>query len=175
MPTTRLQELLRQLRDGVLDAADTEFLETTPANEVVLELSTIFPHRFQERHLRGKWEVGMARSIRHQLALPSTSQAMFGILRLIPFLGNCLLFSGERDTITGIASLDRLTIRPDRDLPNEVAVTSGRGFQIDLAPDGWTIKPLRKTTTKFTSAFLQRRVWLFDALTPFARSGKSGS
>ncbi len=108
----------------------------------------------------------MARSLRTELvARPRPdSDSVFVSLLLIPVYHQCLLLSGEEDSITGIAVTSRLALRPIRKPSPGLAMTTGRGCKLDKGQDGWAIQPFKKRTVKLTEAFLRARGWRFDHL-----------
>ena len=168
MLPAQTEELLRRLRTGSIDPADIAALEQSKASDLLAELATDYPLRFQERRLGEKWEVGLARSLRHELAARVPRDSSFPIVFLVPVLRSCLLLSGEGDRVTGLAATTRLTVRPSRTPSQGLALTTGRGFKLEQAPDGWAVKPLHKRTVKLTEEFLRRRGWQFDLLWQFA-------
>jgi len=167
MQTIQAEDLLGRLRAGHIDPAAPLALEQTTAGELLAELASVYRLRFQERRLREKWEVGLARSLRHELAVRAFRASRFPVLVLMPVLRNCLLLSGEGETITGVTVIARLIVKPTGSPTPGLALTTGRGFKLEKAPDGWAVKPMHKRTVKLTEEFLQQRGWCFDFLWPF--------
>jgi hypothetical protein len=167
MLTAQTEELILRLKIGKFEPADVQALEAS-AHEFLADLDSVYQCRFQERRLRNKWEVGVARSLRFEIVSLSAKGAFFPILVMVPVFRNCFFLSGDADTVTGIGVATRLLVRPIRKPFRGVALTTGRGFKLDRAPDGWDLKPLATRTVKLTNEFLQKRGWRFDSLQPFA-------
>ena len=167
MLTTQTTELLGRLKSGSFDPADIQSLEQTSAHDFRADLDSTYQIRFQERNFRDKWEVGMARSLRFELASFSPKQSYFPILVLIPVFHNCLFLSGDGDMITGVSVATRLVVRHIRKPFRGLALTKGRGFKLDRTPDGWDLKVQAKRTVKLTDEFLQKHGWRFDAVRRF--------
>lgn len=137
--------LIKRIRKGTFDRSDIDWLERTPAREVVDELrSSRFRETFQERCLGRKWEVSLARN-----ANPGAC-----------YVG-CVMLSVEGDRITGVSTLSRLGIQGVSGSPQDLDLTTGRGHKLDKLPDGWAMKPLRQHTARFSRAFLKNRGVLF--------------
>jgi len=164
MPATETAELLRRLQSGRVDLAEAAALEQVKAGELLVQLSRVYPLRFQERRLREKWEVGMARSLRWELAVQKPAGTLLPIWLLIPVWRHCVMLSGEGDDVTGVAVISRLAARPLRKPFLGLALTTGRGFKLDKALEGWILKPEKRRTVKLTEEFLQKRGWQFDNL-----------
>ncbi|MBI1831691.1 MAG: hypothetical protein HYR84_09600 [Planctomycetes bacterium] len=164
MLTAQTEELLSRLKVGTFDSADVQALENTGADDFVAGLDASYPMRFQERRLRDKWEVGVSSSLRFELVSLSPKRACFPILVLAPVFRNCLFVSSEAGFVTGLSWATRLSIRPVRQLFPGVIMTTGRGFKLDLTPDGWVLKAFEKQTVKLTDEFLQNRGWRFEAI-----------
>lgn len=167
MLTTRIDDLLPRLRTGSAEPADITVLERTKASDLLAELVSDYSLRFQERRVGEKWELGLARSLRHELSARVPCNSSFPIVLLIPVLRSCLLLSGEGDRVTGVVATTRLSVKPCRTSSEGLALTTGGGFKLEQAPDGWAVKPLRKRTVKLTEEFLRRRGWHFELLWQF--------
>jgi hypothetical protein len=164
MLATQTVELLRRLRAGQLDQTDAAHLEQLKADELLAALALVYPHRFQERHLSNKWEVGMARSRHFELVARFFRGSQLPSLMLVPVLGQCLLLSGEVEAVTGISTSPRLVVRPIHKPFHGIALTTSRGFKLDRFPDGWEVKSLAKRTVRLTEDFLRQHGWRFDLL-----------
>jgi hypothetical protein len=167
MLTTQTAGLLGRLRTGNFDPADALMLEQTPASQLLAELRSVYRVTFQERHLRHKWEVSLARSLRAELAPRRVPDSVFVSFLLVPIYRDCLMLSMENDSVTGISRLARLTVRVVRKPLPGLALTSGPGFKLDKGPDGWGIKRMEKRTVKLSESFLRERGWQFDHLNRF--------
>ena len=164
MIATHTAELFDRLRHGILDRNDTSMLEHARASEFVAELKSVYRITFQERRLRGKWEVSLARVLRAELVARSVPGALFVSLHVVPVYKDCLLLSIEDDSITGISRITKLTVRGVKKPTPGLALTTGRGFKLDNTPDGWSLKPIQKKTVKLAESFLRDRGWKFDHL-----------
>jgi hypothetical protein len=168
MLTAQTEEILDRIKIGTPDPSDFQALEGISAHDFYADLDSVYGCRFQERQLRSKWEVGVARSLRFEVTALSAKRSLFPIMIMVPVFRNCLFLTSEADVITGISVATRLTVRPIRKLFRGFALAVGRGFKLDRTPDGWQLKPLGKRTVKLTDEFLQKRGWRFDSLQHFA-------
>jgi hypothetical protein len=167
MIATRTNDLLRRLRKGTPDKSDEGFLEQVKVSEWVDELRSFFPITFQERHIRSKSEVSLARSIRTELAARPIPESALVSLAAIPVYVNCVMINIEDDTITAISTISRIAVRAvARPVPGLI-VTSGRGFKLDKLDDSWVLKPQRNNTVRLSEDFLKTRGWRFDCLTRY--------
>jgi hypothetical protein len=164
MPTAQTQDLLRRLQGGHMDPSDPVYLEQIKAPDLIMELTATHPIRFQERQLKGKWEVGLARSVQHRLVFGRPRDSLFMAIQVVPVLRHCLMLSGQADAVTGFSSTPQIEVRRAARLPHGVALTSYRGFKLDRFPDGWLLKPLARKKVRLTEDFLRERGWQFDAL-----------
>lgn len=167
MLTIQIEELLDRLKAGVFDPMDVQTLEQAPLHDFLAEVEAAYPVRFQERRIREKWEIGLARRLRLELASFSSNRACFPLLVMMPVFRHCLFLSGEGDAITGIGLATRLMVKPIQKPFQGLALTTGRGFKLERTPDGWDIKPLMKRTVKLTDDFMQKRGWRFDLMHQF--------
>ncbi len=104
----------------------------------------------------------MARSFGFKLAASFSENAVFPILLMLPVFRDCLLLSGEAESVTGVAVATRLIVKPRRKPRRALVLTTGRGFKLDRSPDGWVIKPVKKRTVTLTEEFLRKNGWQFD-------------
>ena len=168
MLTAQTSDLLSRLRVGVFELSDLEILEQSSIHAFRSELDADFPLQFQERQFNGKWEFGMAHSLRFELASLGSKRSVFPIVYLAPVFKRCVFLNGDGDAITGISLVNRLRVRPIRKPVRGSALTMGRGFKLDHMLDGWALKPLQKRTVKLDDDFLRKRGWRFDAIEQFA-------
>src|ERR1017187_2496851 len=110
MLTAQTEDLLHRLKSGNFDPADIQALERTPVQELLADLDSVYPCRFQERRLTNKWEIGAARSLRFEVFTLSSRGAFFPILVMVPVFRHCVFLSGEADTVTGISLITRLMV-----------------------------------------------------------------
>lgn len=164
MIATHTADLFDRLRHGILDPNDTSMLERTRASELVAELRSVYRITFQERHLRSKWEVSLARVLRAELVPRSAPGALFVSWRVVPVYKDCLMLSIEDDSITGISRTTGLAVRASTKPVPSLVLTTGRGFKLDNTPDGWSMKPMKKKIVKLPESFLRERGWKFDHL-----------
>lgn len=167
MLATQTAELLQRLRAGKPEQPDVTFLEHVNANDWLTEIRTVFRLTFQERHIRGKWEVSLARSLRTELAARPIPDSLFISFSVVPVYVNCLMINIEDNAITGVSRLDRLSVRAVAKPVPGLALTTGKGFKFDKTPDGWSIKPLRRRTVRLSESFLKARGWRFDHMSQF--------
>jgi hypothetical protein len=167
MLIAQTEELLDRLKTGTFDPAGVQYLEQTSAHDFHAHLESVYCCRFQERRLRDKWELGVARSLRFELTALSSKGSAFPIMLVVPVFRNCLFLTSEADVITGVSVATRLTVRPIRKPFRGLALALGRGFKLDRMLDGWHLKPLGRRTVKLTDEFLQKRGWRFDTLEQF--------
>ncbi len=168
MLATPITELLRHLKAGHLDASDTEALEQIQADTLVRQLATAFRFRLQERRLRDKWEVGLARRRSVELTALHLKTSSFVTFIPVSVFRQCLLMSSERNVVTGLALTAYLRLTPVLKKQSKVyALTSGPGFNLYKAPDGWAMKPMQKRTVQLTEDFLRARGWQFDEMWAF--------
>ena len=168
MLTAQTEELLGRLRSGIFDSADVQALEQPLAHDLVAELDSRFPYRFQERRLRDKWEISMARSLHFELACRISKGASLPLLHMAPVYRHCVFLSGEGDAVTGIGVVTRLRVRPIRKPFHGLSLLTGRGFKLDRTIDGWQLNPHVKRTIKLTEDLLQKRGWNFDVMRPLS-------
>ena len=158
-------ELLQGIRNGSLETVDTKWLESTPADQLVLELcSSRYRITFQKRQIGRKMEISLARSLRAELAPRTIANALFVSFQVIPVYLDCLMLNIEDNRFTGMSRLSRLTVWAIRKLEPGLALKSAHGFKLDRTPDGWEMKSMRKRTVKLSAEFLRKRGWRFDHL-----------
>jgi hypothetical protein len=167
MIATSTGDLLHRLRAGTAAAADGALLEQVRASDWVAELRRRFPVTFQERRLRDKWELGLARAFRPELAARPVPGSNFFSFAVVPVYVNCVLLSIEGEAITGVSRVPRLAVRPVAKPTPGLALTTGRGYKLDKAPDGWAVKSIGRRTVRLGEAVLKARGWRFDHLHPF--------
>ena len=161
------QDLLRRLRTGTYESADLTFLQTVSPSDWVAELKSAFRLTLQERRVQGKWELSLARKRRAELVTRPIRNSPFVSLVVVPVYLDCLMLNVENNAITGVSWLDRLMMRAVAKPVPGLALTTGRGFKLDLTPDGWALKPLRRRTVRLSEPFLQARGWHFDQMSMF--------
>jgi hypothetical protein len=164
MIATQTAEMLGRLSHGACDPQDTSMLEHVKATDLVAELRSVYRLTFQERRLRNKWEISLARALWGALIPRSFPGSLFVGWNVVPVYRDCLMLSIEDNSITGISRLTKLTVRAVRKPSPALLLTTGKGFKLDNAPDGWSIKPMKKKTVKLTEPFLRDRGWQFDHL-----------
>ena len=161
--STPLDELIERLRHGTWDAKDAEHLELVSGNELVDELRSSHPVVIQERTIGGKWEVALARSLRPRVLSRAASSALFLTLRIVPVYLDCCFLTIESDRLTGIAYYRKLALLPAKGQASttEIRVSTTSGHKLAHFPDGWLLKPLRRTTRSLPLEFLANRGWRF--------------
>lgn len=166
MPATSADELLHRLRTGNIDPADPLYLERVGADELIAELAAVHPVRFQERRLKNKWEVGLARSVEHRLLCRRLHQSPFLVVEFLPVLRHCLMLSGEGTAVTGWSFTPQVRLRRGTRAAREIVLATAAGFKLDRFPDGWEVKRLGRKKVQLTEDFLRQRGWRFDPLLP---------
>jgi hypothetical protein len=170
MIATQTQDLLRRLRKGTKENSDLAFLEHVNGSDWIAELKSVYPLTFQERHVRGKWEVSLASTRRPELAARPIRNSPFVSFIVVPVYVDCIMVNVEDNAVTGVSRLDRLIVRAVAKPVPGLALTTGRGFKLDKTPDGWTIKRLRRRTVRLSESFLQARGWEFDHMSLFMKT-----
>jgi hypothetical protein len=163
---TETGELLRQLRSGNLDISSLSGLERLSARDFVSDLSALYPLMIQERHIGTRYEVGLARSRKIELAVHRNPNTLFASVSLDPVLSKCLFVSSYDDSISEITIAASLHLHPRGGTSKHVVLKMGKGLKLDRTPDGWTLKPLQRRSVTLTEEFLSKRGWQFEALLP---------
>ena len=159
-----VRDLLPLLYQGQPGKTETDLLERITGGDLVAELRSAYPLTFQERRLRNKWEVGMARSLRTELAIHAIPNSKLFSLLVVRVFVDCVMLNIEGETVTGISRFNRLRVRAFRNPSPGLALTTSRGFKLDLTPDGWKLKPLQRRTVRLGEQFLKTRGWDFHHL-----------
>lgn len=174
MPTDQISQFLRQMRSGSLDAANPQFPGHLSAADFLMQVRDHYPIVFQQRTIGRKGELGLARSLQFELAVPADAEQTFPPILLFPVFRRCLLISAYDDHLSGIAMAKSVRIRPSNEHGEQLVVTIGSGYKykLDQMPDGWTLKEIPRRSTVLSEAFLRARGWQFDRLRPFAIHSK---
>jgi hypothetical protein len=166
MLTTQTRELLERLRTGNLAASDASDLEHMAAGSLIQDLQLIYPIVFQERTLKQKREIGLARMVRYELSLSRNVESLFTSVRLHAVIHRCILISSYDDAVSEITTTRSIRLLPVFQPVKSAIVKMDRGFKLDKTPDGWTVKRLGRKSTKLSEEFLRARGWRFDVLSP---------
>ena len=166
MIAAETRELLRRLRSGRMDVADTDALEKLPANVLVEDIKNFYNILFQERQVRNKHEVSLARSLKVEFSVRRHPNSLFAPIYLHPVLSKCLFVSSYEDTISEITMAASIHVLPRGGEAKEVILKLGRGHKLDRTPDGWMIKPLERRSVTLSESLLSKRGWKFGALLP---------
>lgn len=159
-------ELLRRLRAGDLAAPEASAFETISTAEFASSLAGLYPITFQERRVGRKWELGLARSLKLELAVHRRPNALFARTLMRPVLSRCLFVSSYDGAISEITAVSYLRVASGKSAPGEVIVRMGRGSKLDKTPDGWALKPSGGRSVVLSEEFLAKRGPKFDALHP---------
>ena len=162
MITPRTVELLHRVKSGILYPADTALLEQVSATQLADELRSRFPVVYQERRLRKLWEISLARSVRTELKRRTIVAGTLVSFSLVPVFVNCVSLVAENDVVTGISRRTQLTVWAVRKPEPGLAQKSGRGFKLDLFPDGWMMQPMGGRTVKLSEQLLRKYGWRFE-------------
>jgi hypothetical protein len=167
MVNLQVKELLRQLRSATLDVANVAPLEQLSSSEFIADLRNHYPIVFQERVAGKKHEVGMARSLKFEVAFRKLPDSLFQQVSLLPVLKQCLFVSSYEGSISEITIANGIRVRPMEGAPGQILMKLGRGYKLDRTPDGWELKPLRSRPVALAETLLSTRGWRFEALLPF--------
>lgn len=160
MPTMSRDSILRRIKEGATpDEAVIEWLTQTGMQDFVSEVRPDFPFLFQERHIRRKWETGLARACQTRLRFRFPRRSVFPVAYLTPVFRDCLFIVGEDGHLTGLSVASHLAIRPAK---NGFALSSGRGHNLFRDLGEWCVKPVNKKTTVLTEELLRKYGWRFD-------------
>lgn len=166
MIAAETKELLRRLRSGKMDVADTGALEKLSANYFIEDIKNFYNILFQERQVGNKQEVGLARSLKVEFSVRGLPNSLFAPVSPHPVLSKCLFVSSYEDSISEITVAASIHVLPRGGEAKEVILKLGRGHKLDRTPDGWMIKPLERRSVTLSESFLSKRGWKFDALLP---------
>ena len=166
MPADSMNDLLRDLRRGKLDVANSKFIAGTSLSDLVSSLLGSFPVLFQERTVGRKREVGMARSLLFRLAPHQSSGSRFQSMELCPFLWRCVFVSGYDDGVSEITQIASINLRPAGTARVELTLRMGHGVKLDKTFHEWLVKELKPRKVNLSEEFLAKRGWKFEALVP---------
>jgi len=167
-----IKDLLRQLRSGKLDVANAPSLEQLSAGDLVADLREMYPLVFQERRIRNKHEIGMARSISLETSYHQIPNSHFFDVRLFRTLRKCVFMSSYNDSLGEITTISHIQVVPKGGADLDVTLKMGGGYKLDKTPDGWTVRRLKRRTITLNEPFLLRRGWNFDVFGVFAKKFK---
>ncbi len=172
MITFQIRDLLRQIRTGKLDAANPMTQEQLSSVDVASDLRDVYPLVFQERRIRSKHEIGMARSISLETSYHQFPNSHFFDVHLFHTLRKCVFISYYNDSLSEITTISRIQVVPKGGVALDVTLKMGGGYKLDRTPDGWTLKRLKKHSTTLTEPFLLKRGWNFEVFGVFAKKFK---
>lgn len=147
MPTTEMGEWIERLQAGTM-VFKPDTLAQLQLDELIRELSDTHPVLFLDRSIGEKREIGMAQRQRQRIHKCWRTRTLF----------ECLFLTAERGVITTLAESPQLRCRFSA-INDECQLTTGAGYSVFHAPDGWSVKPLRERTVVLNHATLQRRGW----------------
>ncbi len=84
------------------------FLEHVNGSQWIAELKSAFRLSFQERQVRGKWEISLARTRRTELVSRPIRNSPFVSFIVVPVYIDCVILNLEDNSVTGVSRLDRL-------------------------------------------------------------------
>ena len=169
MSSTEVQEILHQLRLGHIKPYQMSRLDRLAPDELISDLSRSYPVVFQERTIRDKHEIGMARKIALETVARHVPGSVFSRYRIVRAIKHCVLVSSYGDSLSEITVLSEIRVRPKNGPSFEVAITTSRGHKLDRTPDGWSIKPLKHRSVTFSESFLLARGWRFEVFGVFSQ------
>jgi hypothetical protein len=161
MLTNQAEDVVRQVRSGVLDKMLKVFLEEASAVEFVADLHAVYPVVFQERSIGRKREIGMASEVRLESAKTRSLPASPS-LHLV--LSKCVFVSSYGDKIGEITTTNKVRVLPDSPRATAFELEVSSASKLDRTPDGWVVKRLAKHATVLSGKLLKERGWRPDAL-----------
>jgi len=170
MITETLKNDLMQIKKGTLDTSAPLSFDHVSGKSLIDEIVADFPFVFQRRDHGQKHEVAMARKVSYELAFQKLPNSLFHGARISPILSRCFLISTYDDKISEVTWANKILVAPVAGKGNEIALKFGSGFKLDRTPDGWTLKPLLRRKVVLSEAFLKKRGWQFDVLSPIGGS-----
>jgi hypothetical protein len=170
--TIEIKDLLRQLRSGKLDVASAPSLEQLSPGDLAANLREVYPLVFQERRIRDKYEIGMARSISLETTLRQIPNSLFLHVRSFLTLSKCVFISSYHDSLGEITTISHIQVVPKGGAALDVTLKMGGGYKLDKTPDGWAVRRLKRRTITLTEPFLVKRGWNFDVFGVFAKKFK---
>jgi len=162
MVSTKILDLLNQIKLGQFDLSQASVFEPMSADEFVVELVGSYPLVFQERSIRDKREIGMARRVAIETGvrqIPGSNFLRFGTYHS---LRHCVLISSYQNSLSEITVLSEILVRPKGGPSLDVVVRMGRGHKLDRTPEGWVLKPLKRRAVVLSEKFLTARGWRLD-------------
>jgi len=145
MITAESETWVQRIKSGTLNVSDLESLDRVDADDVVADLSRLYPVRFLEGSQRTKREVGLAQSRQRQKYL------------------HCLLLTSEGGRVTSLAAMTCLRVRRLSGSADSWEVTCGAGFNLYHDPDGWRLKLLEERIVSLSEETLRKRGWSLRA------------
>jgi hypothetical protein len=146
--STMVHDWVQRLQGGTLDLFDLEAFEKLKIEDLTRELSAVFPVRFLERRHGHKEEIGVAQRVTKSKRWATRS------------LHQCLLVTSEAGSMTGMAVITEIRLRPSQQEQGSFELISGAGFNVYHDPDGWRIKLLHQRTVVLRQEALRARGWL---------------
>jgi hypothetical protein len=166
MLASHTRELINRVRSGQFELADVADIEQLSARAFIQELNESYPIVFQERSVKSKLEIGLARSVKYELAFSRRSNSVFPVVRICTVLRGCLLLSCYDDGLSELTAFASIRASAMRHPVHGLALKTSRGFKLDRTPDGWQLKSLEPKSVKLTEEVLGNRGWRFDVLSP---------
>jgi hypothetical protein len=168
MISTEINGMLKQLKLGNFDLSQTAQLERLSPNEFILDLRDSYPVVFQERQIRDKREIGMARKISLETAARQIPGSNFSQFSIFPSIKNCVLVSYYANALSEITVLSEIRVRPKGGPSLDVNLKMGHGYKLDKTPDGWFVKQLKHRSVTLSESFLLARGWRFEVFGVFS-------
>jgi hypothetical protein len=168
MISTDIQEVLNQLKLGRFDRSQVDSLDRLSPVELIADLRGTHPIVFQERRIRDKHEIGLARKVGLQTVAAKIPGSRFFRFDIILSIKSCLFISSYSESLSELTVLSDIRVRPKGGPNQDVILKMGLGHKLDKTPDGWSVKPLKSRPVKLSESLLVDRGWRFEVLEPFS-------
>jgi hypothetical protein len=169
MISTDIRGILGQIKQGDFDLSRADLLDRFLPEEFLAGLSEAYPVVFQERQIRDKREVGMAREVVLETVARPIPGSSFLQFNIFPTIKRCILVSYYSTKLSEISVLSEIRVRPRGGPSLDVILKMGRGYKLDRTPDGWSVKRLKGRSVHLSESFLQSRGWKFEVFGMFSR------
>jgi hypothetical protein len=168
MISTEINGMLKQLKLGEFDPSQADQLERLSPDEFISDLKVSYPVVFQERQIRDKHEIGMARKISLETVARKIPGSNFFQFSIFPSIKNCVLASYYASSLSEITVLSEIRVRPRGGPALDVNLKMGHGYKLDKTPDGWFVKQLTNRSVTLSESFLLARGWKFEVFGAFS-------
>lgn len=157
MATTQIDKWAQELRSGIFNVADFNRMGKFKIDDVLAELTVLFPHKFLEHETQKSHEIGLA--LWHGRVARAGQKGVSHTYR------HCLLLKSQAGVLTGLTLMWKLRFRPSPTEKKSFEFLSGAGMSVFRSPDGWVIKVLEEKTVSLPERLLLKRGWFFQEAT----------